>query len=233
MNLICLRVSMPWFKFIFLRDMLTGGRMKNLQDYGWQDQILLSSVASWKMVDYQASKYHNDSQDVKLHKVIQGLLPFYLQTYHNHNAVSEGASITCSTTQNGIKPIPARTKVFENWFFPYSIKDWSKVNDKIRNIEYKSEVTILNFIRFKRNSYFSIHDTNRIKLLSGLRLNFSHLNEREFRHNFNDTVDPMCTCGPEPETKLLYLLHYNLYSTQKLELLNNVYIPNPSLKISF
>ena len=47
---------------------------------------------------------------------IQVLLPSYLQTYHN--AVSEGAHLTPSTTQNKIKPIPARTKVFENSFFP-------------------------------------------------------------------------------------------------------------------
>ena len=44
------------------------------------------------------------------HKVIQGLLPSYLQTYHN--TVSEGAYLTRSTAQNKIKPIPARTKVF-------------------------------------------------------------------------------------------------------------------------
>ena len=43
-------------------------------------------------------------------------------------------------------------------------------------------------------------------------------------------VDPMCTCGHELETALQFLLHCNLYSTQKLELLNNVYILNPSLK---
>ena len=30
-----------------------------------------------------------------------------------------------------------------------------------------------------------IHDTNGIKLLSRLRLNFSHLNEHKFRCNFN------------------------------------------------
>ena len=49
------------------------------------------------------------------HKIIQGFLPPYLQ--ENHNAVSEGAYLTHSTTQNKIKPILARTKVFENSFF--------------------------------------------------------------------------------------------------------------------
>ena len=40
----------------------------------------------------------------------------------------------------------------------------------------------------------------------------------------------MCTCGCKPETTLHYLLCCNLYSTQRLELLNNVCILNPSLK---
>ena len=66
--------------------------------------------------------------------------------------------------------------------------------------------------------------------MTRLRLNFSHLNEDKFRHNFNDTVDPMCICGPEPETALHYFLHCNLYSTQRLEILNNACILNPSLK---
>ena len=48
-------------------------------------------------------------------KIMQGLLLSYLQTYHN--AVSEVAYLTRSRTQNKFKPIPARTKVFENSFF--------------------------------------------------------------------------------------------------------------------
>ena len=51
------------------------------------------------------------------HKIIQVLLSSSLQTYHI--AVSEGAYLTRSTTQNKIKPIHARTKIFENSFFPY------------------------------------------------------------------------------------------------------------------
>ena len=40
----------------------------------------------------------------------------------------------------------------------------------------------------------------------------------------------MCACGHELEATLYYLLRSNLYSTQRLELLNNVCILNPSLK---
>ena len=52
-----------------------------------------------------------------LPKIIQGLLPSYLYFYHN--AISEGAYLIRSTAQNKINPVPARTKIFENLFFPY------------------------------------------------------------------------------------------------------------------
>ena len=57
------------------------------------------------------------------------------------------------------------------------------------------------------NFNFNIHDTIyfNIKLVSHLRLSFSHLKDPKFRHNFNDTVDPMCTCGLELEITLLPL----------------------------
>ena len=125
------------------------------------------------------------------HKIISALLKSYIQTYHN--AVSEGAYLTHSTAQDKVKPIPTRTKWFENSFFPYYIKEWSKHNDKIRNIKSitKFKVTILYFIRPKGNSAFDINDTNGIKLFIGLRLHSSHLNEHKFWYNFNDTLDPM------------------------------------------
>ena len=110
-----------------------------------------------------------------------GTFTAYLQTYHN--AVSEGACLTRSTTQNKIKPISARTNVSENLFFQYCINEWSKLNQKIRNIKSikKFKVPMFDFIGLKGNSMFDIHDTNGIKLLSRLRLNFSHLNEHKFR----------------------------------------------------
>ena len=40
----------------------------------------------------------------------------------------------------------------------------------------------------------------------------------------------MCNCGLEPKITLYYLLRGNLYSTQRLEFLNNVCILNPSIK---
>ena len=81
---------------------------------------------------------------------MQRIQQSYLQTSLNTNR--EGAYLTRSTTQNKIKPTPVRNKVFEN-FSPYFIKEWSKLNEKTRNIESinKFKVKIFNFFRPKRN----------------------------------------------------------------------------------
>ena len=69
-------------------------------------------------------------------------------------------------------------------------------------------------------------------ILLRLRLDFSYLNEHKFRHNFHDIINPMCSCGKEPETTLHYLLRCDLYSIYRLELLNDVCALNGSLKNS-
>ena len=115
-----------------------------------------------------------------------------------------------------IKTFSGRTKAFESFFFPYCAKEWGNLSEELRNIEsintFKS--SILHFVRPRENSVFAVHDINGLKLLTRLRLNFSHLNEHKFRHNFNDTINPMCPCGKEPETTL----RCDFYSIYRLEL---------------
>ena len=64
---------------------------------------------------------------------------------------------------------------------------------------------ILEFIRPKANSIFNIHNPTGIKYLTRLRLGFSHLKEHKFKHNFQDSVDPLCSCGIKTESTKLFL----------------------------
>ena len=74
----------------------------------------------------------------------------------------------------------------------------------------------------KENSIYAIHDISGLKLVTRLRLNFSHLNEHKSRHNFKDTVNPVCSCGFEPQTTDQYLLRYKLYTDLRLDLFNDI-----------
>ena len=62
------------------------------------------------------------------------------------------------------------------------------------------------------------YDPLGVKLLTRLKLRFSHLNEHKFRHGFSDTINPMSAWGTETETTEHLLLRCQFYSTQRLKL---------------
>ena len=70
---------------------------------------------------------------------------------------------------------------------------------------------------------FSIHDPQGVKLLSRLRLNFSHLNKDQFRHDFKDCVSPMCGCGLKIESTQHFFFCCRFCHVERSELLNSLY----------
>ena len=81
-----------------------------------------------------------------------------------------------------MKNFRARTKTLESSFFPHCVEAWGNLSEELRKIDsintFKS--SILNFVRPRENSFFAVHDINGVKLLTCLRLDFSHLNEHKF-----------------------------------------------------
>ena len=99
------------------------------------------------------------------------------------------------------------------------VRSFGKLNQQFnlkRKISVSSDLKKTQFIRFMT--------------LNRLRVHFIHLNKHKFRHNFRATIDPMCSCGLEPETTLHYLLRCNLYSDFRTELVNDICALNPTLK---
>ena len=88
---------------------------------------------------------------------------------------------------------------------------------KIRNSNTFSafKKSILKFIRPSSNSIFNCHSPKGIKLIARLRLGLSHLREHKFRHNFQDTLNPICSCGDDIETTIHYLLHCPNYLDER------------------
>ena len=74
----------------------------------------------------------------------------------------------------------------------------------------------------KENSLFSIHNPVDVKLLTRLRLQLSHLNEHKFRNGFEDTISPMCSSNMEIESNKHFLLRCHFYSSQRLELFDEL-----------
>ena len=81
------------------------------------------------------------------------------------------------------------------------------------------------FIRHVSNSMYGIYDPFGIRLISRLRLGFSHLRGHKFKHNFADTVNPLCSYTLEPEnTEHLFRRCQNNLSarTTLINELNNI-----------
>ena len=49
---------------------------------------------------------------------------------------------------------------------------------------------------------YGIYDPFGVILINRLHLGFTHLREYKFRHNFADTVNPLCSCTLETENTL-------------------------------
>ena len=57
-------------------------------------------------------------------------------------------------------------------------------------------------------------------MLTRLRLGLSHLRERKFKHSFQDSLNPICSCGNDIETSGHFLLHCPNFSNERSAFLN-------------
>ena len=95
---------------------------------------------------------------------------------------------------------------------PCVIKKWNRLDpDKRSCLSYNSfPKALLNFIRLSENK--NIHDQVGIKLLTLLRLGFSHLREHKFRCNFENTLNPLYSCSIEAKTTSLFFLRCQFFN---------------------
>ena len=49
------------------------------------------------------------------------------------------------------------------------------------------------------NSFFDRYTPLGIKYITRIRLGLSHLTEHEFKHNFQNTLNPICNCGNDAD----------------------------------
>ena len=72
------------------------------------------------------------------------------------------------------------------------------------------------------NSIYNIHDPLGIIYLTRLRIGFSHLKEYKFKHNFQDSIDPICSCSSGIETTILFFLHWANFNMQRQTLFDKI-----------
>ena len=118
----------------------------------------------------------------------------------------------------------ARHDYFKNSFFPSAINEWNKLDCLVKNAAsfHVFKKQILDFIRPLPNSIFNILNPLGIKYLTRLRIGFSHLKEHKFRHNFQDSVDPMCSWSSGTERTKHFLLYCPNFHLQRQTLFDKI-----------
>ena len=126
--------------------------------------------------------------------------------------------------KNLFRNFTLHTDYFKNSFFPYCVREWNKINPNLRNSPSLSvfKKGLLAFIRPKECSIYNIIDPYGLKLLTRLRVNLSHLREHKFRHNFLNTLNPLCSCMLETESTGHYLLRCPFYADVRKTLFDNI-----------
>ena len=109
---------------------------------------------------------------------------------------------------NNIPQFKVKHNFFRNSFFPSAVIEWSKLDLNIRNSESLNifKKSLLKFICPSGSSIFNCHNPRGVKLLTRLRLGLSHLHKHKFKHDFQDSLNPICSCGNNIETSAHFLL---------------------------
>ena len=122
------------------------------------------------------------------------------------------------------------TNIFKYSFFPYSIMKWNKISSSTRNTTYSVfQNHLLKIIRPVSNPVYNIQNCIGLKLLMRLRLGLSHLNEQRVNHNFQNCINPLCTCSLEVKSKVHFLMHCHHYHNIRVKLLNSLEVIDTTL----
>ena len=110
---------------------------------------------------------------------------------------------------------------FSKFFSSAVVIEWNKLDQNTRNSENLNifKKKLLQFIRPSANSVFRCHNLKGVKLLTILRLFLSHLREHKFKHDFLDSLNPICSCDKDIEMSTHFLLHCSNYSNERLTFL--------------
>ena len=101
-----------------------------------------------------------------------------------------------------------RTEYFKNSFFPGVVSYWNKLDPDIPDSANYSILhkSLPKFIRLNEMKPYHTNHSVRIKLLTRLRLRFSHLHKNKFRQGFKYMLNPLCSCSIEPASTTHFFL---------------------------
>ena len=173
----------------------------------------------YKEVGWQTLEERRQRQRLRvMHKTMHGQAPEYLQ---NTIPVPAGNQ-RYALREHNIPGFRARTSTFHKSFFPQTIRDWNKLDNKIK------DAGTLDTFTSKLDStlpivpkWFSIGDRRLSIIHAKMRMLCSELRDHLFSH-IHVADSPVCQCGHYRENNKHYLLDCPLYYNERIILLNNL-----------
>ena len=154
------------------------------------------------------------------YKMINKLTPGYTR-----DPISEpqlGHYFLCN--QDIIGRIRTRTDKFKSSFYPNCLAEWNELDHEIRLSPSVAifKKKLLAKIRPPARSTCGIHDPIGLSYLTQLRVGLSKLCLHKFRHNFRDSINPMCPINDGIETTEHFLLLCHAFEAERRSLLAGV-----------
>ena len=120
--------------------------------------------------------------------------------------------------------LKVRRNFFKNSLFPSTIIEWNKLDSRLRKVKSFSDFkkNILSLIRPKANSVLNCNSSKVLKFVTRLRLGLSLLRDHKFKHSFQDSLNPLCSCSLDVESTIHYYLHCPLFTIKGHTLLNTI-----------
>ena len=129
------------------------------------------------------------------YKIFKETKPIYL-----FNLIPSKNSNYNTRNIDKITPFHTKHNFFKKIF--HSVIEWNKLDPNLWSAASLSvfKKNLLKFIRSSPNSVFNCHNCKGIKYLTRLCLGLSYLREHKFKHSFQNTLNPFCSCGLDVET---------------------------------
>ena len=103
----------------------------------------------------------------------------------------------CMWTNANIPLLKTNHNFLKNFFFPSTITEWNNLDPNLQNSDtYETfKNTILKSLKPSLNSVIKCHNPQGIKFLTRFKLGLSHRHEHKFKHDFQDSLNPLCKCS--------------------------------------
>ena len=104
------------------------------------------------------------------------------------------------------------------------IIEWNKLDPDLRKAESLSgfKTNILKFMRPSPTSVHNCHNPKGFEFIIEFKLGLNHLREHKFEHNFQGTINPLCSCGFDVESTEQFILHCHHLVNEIITLLRTI-----------